>query len=250
MTKTFREDALPSSRAIGPGSALLTAREQEVIGLLVRGRANKEIAAALSCSVRTVEFHISNLLRKLGVSSRLELVTQAQPSGSAAATCEPPPFEVRLFSGVAATAVGDTLLSLWRAPATLERWRWHLRLLDDLARSYSHGVRCQFMVLPSSRAPDLLLQAKIEADIAAFGGRLRSFVGVALGDMSRRREVHSIMESAFSASGQTERLVLGSSVEQGFSHVLETAGHSTPTRGELRVVVGEISRLLGAGAGL
>ena len=52
----------------------LTPREQQVLGLLGEGRANKEIADALGCSVRTVEFHISNLLRKVGASSRLELI--------------------------------------------------------------------------------------------------------------------------------------------------------------------------------
>jgi DNA-binding NarL/FixJ family response regulator len=40
---------------------------------LVVGKANKEIASALSCSPKTVEFHIKNLFRKVGVSSRLEL---------------------------------------------------------------------------------------------------------------------------------------------------------------------------------
>ncbi|HXK17488.1 MAG TPA: helix-turn-helix transcriptional regulator, partial [Polyangiaceae bacterium] len=56
----------------------LTAREQEVLGLLRDGRANKEIADTLGCSVRTVEFHVTNLLRKVGASSRLELVTRGR----------------------------------------------------------------------------------------------------------------------------------------------------------------------------
>ena len=45
----------------------LTAREQQVLGLLAEGRANKDIAEVLGCTVRTVEFHISILLRKVGV---------------------------------------------------------------------------------------------------------------------------------------------------------------------------------------
>lgn len=51
----------------------LTAREREIAQLLLEGRSNKEIAASLVLSVRTVEFHVRNLLAKLGVVSRLEL---------------------------------------------------------------------------------------------------------------------------------------------------------------------------------
>jgi DNA-binding CsgD family transcriptional regulator len=50
----------------------LTAREREVLGLLVEGMANKQIARALGISVRTVTVHVSNLLRKTGAASRTE----------------------------------------------------------------------------------------------------------------------------------------------------------------------------------
>ncbi|MFF5288272.1 helix-turn-helix domain-containing protein [Paractinoplanes globisporus] len=50
----------------------LTAREREVLGLLAEGMSNKQIAAALGISVRTVTVHVSNLLRKTGASSRTE----------------------------------------------------------------------------------------------------------------------------------------------------------------------------------
>jgi two-component system nitrate/nitrite response regulator NarL len=48
----------------------LTAREREVLGCLVEGMSNKQIAAALGISVRTVTVHVSNLLRKTGAPSR------------------------------------------------------------------------------------------------------------------------------------------------------------------------------------
>ena len=50
----------------------LTDRELEVLRFLEEARANKEIALALQTSERTVEFHVSNILSKLGVQSRLE----------------------------------------------------------------------------------------------------------------------------------------------------------------------------------
>lgn len=49
-----------------------TVREKELFEYLRAGKANKEIAAHIHVSERTVKFHLSNVYRKLGVSGRLE----------------------------------------------------------------------------------------------------------------------------------------------------------------------------------
>lgn len=54
--------------------ASLSSRELEILRLAARGLHNKEIARALSISVRTVEGHLSHILTKLGVTSRTEAV--------------------------------------------------------------------------------------------------------------------------------------------------------------------------------
>jgi DNA-binding NarL/FixJ family response regulator len=51
---------------------LLSAREQEVLRLLAEGLTDREIAGALAISPRTVESHVSAVLRKLGVRNRAE----------------------------------------------------------------------------------------------------------------------------------------------------------------------------------
>jgi DNA-binding CsgD family transcriptional regulator len=56
----------------------LTAREVEVLALLGRGRTNAEIAAELFISVKTASVHVSNILRKLGVKSRIQAAAVAQ----------------------------------------------------------------------------------------------------------------------------------------------------------------------------
>lgn len=61
----------------------LTPREREVLELLVAGRRNQEIAEAMTLSLKTVEFHISNLLQKLGARSRAEAIRNAVAQGLA-----------------------------------------------------------------------------------------------------------------------------------------------------------------------
>lgn len=55
----------------------LTAREREVLALLVNGMTNKEIAKELTLSMGTVRLHVSNILSKLRASNRTEAATLA-----------------------------------------------------------------------------------------------------------------------------------------------------------------------------
>ena len=59
----------------------LTARELEVLRLLARGLRNKEIAARLYVSERTVNFHLANIYQKLHVSGRTEALSKAHEQG-------------------------------------------------------------------------------------------------------------------------------------------------------------------------
>jgi len=59
----------------------LTERETEVLRLLARGKANKEIGAALYIGEKTVKTHVSNILAKLGVQSRTQAALYAVQLG-------------------------------------------------------------------------------------------------------------------------------------------------------------------------
>jgi len=67
--------------AAGLASAGLTRREVEVIRLVARGRSNREIARELFVSPRTVEMHVSSVLRKLGCRSRTDATRRATELG-------------------------------------------------------------------------------------------------------------------------------------------------------------------------
>ncbi len=57
--------------------SVLTDREREIVQLLTEGKGNKEVAAALCISVKTVETHRAAIMRKLGFNSIVELVHYA-----------------------------------------------------------------------------------------------------------------------------------------------------------------------------
>jgi DNA-binding NarL/FixJ family response regulator len=67
----------PVAPSVDPEIDLLTPREREVLRLLARGYAYKEIASELFISIKTVETHASNVLRKLQLSNRHQLTRWA-----------------------------------------------------------------------------------------------------------------------------------------------------------------------------
>ena len=59
----------------------ITERETEVLRLIALGHSNKEIATQLSLSVKTVEVHKANAMRKLGLTGRIGIVQYAVLQG-------------------------------------------------------------------------------------------------------------------------------------------------------------------------
>ena len=62
---------------LGPGAGALTARERETVALVATGLANRDVAARLVISERTVESHVRNALAKLGLHNRTQLAAWA-----------------------------------------------------------------------------------------------------------------------------------------------------------------------------
>jgi DNA-binding NarL/FixJ family response regulator len=71
LDPTLQQERDPRRR---PTTAPVTARELEVLRLTALGHANKEIAALLDISVKTVEVHKTNAMRKLGLTGRVDVI--------------------------------------------------------------------------------------------------------------------------------------------------------------------------------
>lgn len=83
------EGGSASPSAAGPdrdGTEALTPRELDVLRLLARGQTNLEIAGALIVREGTVKYHVKNILRKLGATSRADAVSRYARFGQRAAT--------------------------------------------------------------------------------------------------------------------------------------------------------------------
>jgi two-component system response regulator NreC len=68
-------------RGAAQGGRELSEREAEVLRLIAWGHSNKEIAARLGVSVKTVEAHKANSMKKLGMQSRIDIVRFALLQG-------------------------------------------------------------------------------------------------------------------------------------------------------------------------
>jgi len=73
--------AMVRSIRTAPEEPVLTSREQNVLELLARGLSNRDIGARLYISETTVKFHVRNIMRKIGASSRAEAVYEASKMG-------------------------------------------------------------------------------------------------------------------------------------------------------------------------
>jgi DNA-binding NarL/FixJ family response regulator len=74
--------AVLATRASRPVTVELTAREREVLRLVVDGMANKQIARRLGISEKTVKGHLTNLFQRIGVSDRTQAALWAERTGA------------------------------------------------------------------------------------------------------------------------------------------------------------------------
>jgi DNA-binding NarL/FixJ family response regulator len=86
VLEEFTEQASKLSQTEGHGGRLFTPAEQRILGLLQLRLSNKEAAAKMGISERTVKFHVGNIFTKVGVHDRyslLDILKAGKPGGHA-----------------------------------------------------------------------------------------------------------------------------------------------------------------------
>ncbi len=81
MTGSLLRSMSPSSQPVSSSVEVLTPREIEVLRLLAHGYTNRQIGERLTISVRTVETHRANIIGKLGLRTRVDLITYVETHG-------------------------------------------------------------------------------------------------------------------------------------------------------------------------
>ena len=81
MTRALLDQSTPDSLPDQTIAATLTQREYEVLRLIAQGNSNRQVASLLTISVRTVESHRANLMEKLNLTCRVDLVRYAAQHG-------------------------------------------------------------------------------------------------------------------------------------------------------------------------
>ncbi|MEA3336367.1 MAG: response regulator transcription factor [Chloroflexota bacterium] len=81
LAKLLVNEFLQRAEATSATKEVLTPREREVLTLIAEGKSNKEIAKELVISVKTVDRHRENIMRKLNLHNRVELVKYAIEKG-------------------------------------------------------------------------------------------------------------------------------------------------------------------------
>ena len=150
VTNSWRADRLAFARlehVQAPGvDPVVTEREHEVLELVGQRLSNREIARELFISVRTVESHVSSLLRKLDVPDRRTLAEQvadagARPSEWAALPSSVTPFVGRVAEQTALTAeLADHRMVTVTGPGGVGKTRLALAVAAAVAPSRRDGA--------------------------------------------------------------------------------------------------------------
>jgi predicted ATPase/DNA-binding CsgD family transcriptional regulator len=167
-------------------SSTVTTREREVLSLLEAHLTNSQIADELCLSVRTVESHVSSLMRKLGVGDRRSLARSAIARGAAQAPADPWPAELSSFVGreverdALLAALTEHRMVTVTGPGGVGKTRLAISVARDIAASrHGGGV---FVDLVAVTDPGMVLAAVASAARVAEqpGGSLADAVIAAL----------------------------------------------------------------------
>ena len=152
--------------------------------------------------------------------------------------------EIEVVDGVATQVAGDTVVVLWSAPASPERWRRLQRHCEQVAHESPFGMVCLDLILSTSAPPDSALRAEIQECIRGLGPKMRRLVVVPLGDSTWLSLVRTLVRAVLLVSGRSKQHTVVSTVAEGIEAVLEVKSPDTPSREQLTQISRGLFRAL------
>jgi hypothetical protein len=153
--------------------------------------------------------------------------------------------EVYTFEGVAAVELGDTLVSVWRAPLTPEAWRWYWSLLVSVGERFPGGALNLSVILSSSSPPNAGLRLEMQRDFRQVGAKLRRFIVLPLGSSLWFNVVRALVRGVLLISRQSKLYAVVASLAEALDELERAGGSSTPARAELELRIADACAALG-----
>ena len=138
-------------------------------------------------------------------------------------------FQIETSDGIAAAVCGDTMISLWSAPAQLERVRWHAERVDKLASEAEGTFILIMIILPTATPPQG--QARIESNdlTERVGPKARLVATVAIGNTLQMNVVRGVMRAMLLLSGHSKKLIVTATEVEALERVATVARAATPS---------------------
>ncbi|HSY20906.1 MAG TPA: hypothetical protein VK841_02270 [Polyangiaceae bacterium] len=152
---------------------------------------------------------------------------------------------VEVRDGVGLVPVGDTLIAFWKAPPTLDRWRFQLNRMEMLAASRPDGIVCVALITEWATPPDAKVRQAMQADYRRMGTKVRRLVVIPLGDSIWLSIVRPIVRGVLMLGGHAQRHRVVATIQEGLEAVRAVAGPTTPSSHELREALSGLSAVLG-----
>lgn len=142
-------------------------------------------------------------------------------------------FQMETSDGIAAAVRGDTMISLWSAPALLERVLWHAKRVEKLAHASEGGFVLVMIILPTASPPRGEARVESNALTDRLGAKARLVATVAIGNTLQINVVRGVMRAMLLLSGHSKKLVVTATEAEALERVASVAGAATPPRSDL-----------------
>ena len=153
--------------------------------------------------------------------------------------------DVEVLDGIGLLQMGDTLIVLWNAPATLERWRYQLKRMSSMIASRPEGILVLVVILAVDTLPDSAVRDEMQAAVRRFGARLRMLVAVPLGDSMMLSLMRTLLRGLLVVSGESHRHRVTAGVSEGLRQLREKKSAHTPSFEDLAKGAEELATALG-----